>query len=104
MEFAIIGVVTAINILFIKKKFDLKRYEDAVFDFLLLVIITVVFSGSYGALVVGMVASLIISISFYASPPNFVGPWFSKAKKAFHEINEANGISSRDIKNWDGKL
>ena len=81
MEFIIIGIVTAINFLFIKKKFDLKRYEDAILDLLLLVVILVVFSGSYGALVVGMVASLIISISFYANPPAFITPLITNLKK-----------------------
>ena len=81
MEFIVIGIVTAINFLFIKKKFDLKRYEDAILDLLLLVVILVVFSGSYGALVVGMVASLIISISFYANPPAFITPLITNLKK-----------------------
>ena len=81
MEFIIIGIVTALNFLFIKKKFDLKRYEDAILDLLLLVVILVVFSGSYGALVVGMVASLIISISFYANPPAFITPLITNLKK-----------------------
>ena len=81
MEFIVIGIVTAINFLFIKKKFDLKRYEDAVLDLLLLVVILVIFSGSYGALVVGMVASLIISISFYANPPAFITPLITNLKK-----------------------
>ena len=90
MEFIIIGIVTALNFLFIKKKFDLKRYEDAVFDLLLLVAILFIFSGSYGALVVGMVASLIISISFYASPPKFIGPLITKLRAELSEINDIN--------------
>jgi hypothetical protein len=99
MEFIIIGIVTALNILFIKKKFDLKRYEDAVFDLVLLVIITTVFSGSYGALVVGMIASLIISISFYASPPKFIGPLIASIRKEIQEVNTANSptLKSTDI-------
>jgi hypothetical protein len=94
MEFVLIGLVTAINVLFIKKKFDLKRYEDGIFDLVLLVTITIVFSGSYGALVVGMVASLIISIAFYANPPNFIGPLVTtirtELRKEIDEINKVN--------------
>lgn len=90
MEFIIIGIVTALNFLFIKKKFDLKRYEDAAFDLLLLVAILFIFSGSYGALVVGMVASLIISISFYTSPPKFVGPLITYLRKELKDINDMN--------------
>ena len=100
MEFIIIGVVTALNFLFIKKKFDLKRYEDAVFDLLLLVAILFIFSGSYGALVVGMVASLIISISFYASPPKFITPLISKLRADMQEINRKSPI----FPDWDGRI
>jgi hypothetical protein len=88
MEFIIIGIVTALNVLFIKKKFDLKRYEDGFFDLVLLVTITIVFSGSYGALVVGMVASLIISIAFYANPPKFISPLASKAIDEFNKVKK----------------
>jgi hypothetical protein len=90
--FALIGLVTALNILFIKKKFDKKRYEDAFFDMALLAGITIIFSGSFGALVVGMVASLVISISFYANPPNFIGPVVSAVKKELKE-NSASSTS-----------
>lgn len=100
MEFIIIGIVTAINFLFIKKKFDLKRYEDAIFDLLLLVAILFIFSGSYGALVVGMVASLIISISFYASPPQFISPLITTIKKEIQEANQKSPI----FPDWDGRI
>jgi hypothetical protein len=100
MEFVIIGIVTALNILFIKKKFDKKRYEDGVFDLALLITITIIFSGSYGALVVGMVASLIISIAFYANPPKFIGSLFSKIKSKPLNIQE---LDNR-FPDWNGKL
>lgn len=103
MEFVIIGIVTALNILFIKKKFDLQRYEDAIFDLILLVTITVVFSGSYGALVVGMVASLIISIAFYANPPKFVTPLIRKIKNSAPKSFETSGLDNR-FPDWDGNI
>ena len=80
MEFIIVGIVTALNLIFIKNKLELKRYEDAAFDFILLTVITVVFSNSYGGLVVGMVASLVISIYFYATPPKFITSIFSSLR------------------------
>ena len=98
--FIIIGIVTALNFLFIKKKFDLKRYEDAIFDLLLLVVILFIFSGSYGALVVGMVASLIISISFYASPPKFITPFVTKLRSELQEANRKSPI----FPDWDGGI
>lgn len=100
MEFIIIGIVTALNFLFIKKKFDLKRYEDAIFDLILLVVILFIFSGSYGALVVGMVASLVISISFYANPPEFITPLINKLKADLAEANDKHPI----FPDWDGNI
>lgn len=69
MEFLIIGIVVAANIVFIFIKFDKGRHSEAVIDLSLLVLVTVVFSGSYGALVVGTIASLLVSIYLFAKPP-----------------------------------
>lgn len=71
MEFAILGLVVAVNFVIVKMKLDRKRWEDAVFDVLTLLIIMALFSGSYAGLIVGSVASLFISIYFFASPPKF---------------------------------
>lgn len=71
MELALIGIVVALNIIIILRKFKGKRYEDGIFDSILLVLITVVFMGSYAGLVVGTIASLLISIYLWASPPKF---------------------------------
>lgn len=70
MEFLLIGLAVAANIIFILFKYERKRYPDATLDFILLIVVTVIFSGSYGALVVGTIASLVISIYLYAHPPN----------------------------------
>lgn len=71
MEFLILGIVVAVNFIIIKMKLDRKRWEDAVFDVMLLLVIMALFSGSYAGLIVGSVASLFISIFFFASPPKF---------------------------------
>ncbi len=71
MEFLLLGIVVAVNFIIIKLKLDRKRWEDAVFDIGLLVVIMLMFSGSYAGLIVGSVASLFISIYFFASPPKF---------------------------------
>jgi hypothetical protein len=70
MEFLLIGLAVAANIIFILFKYERKRYPDATLDFFLLIVVTIIFSGSYGALVVGTIASLVISIYLYANPPN----------------------------------
>ena len=69
MEFILVGVAVFFNIAFIKWKFDRKRYADAGLDLTLLVIVMILFSGSYGALVVGTLASALISIFLFFSPP-----------------------------------
>jgi hypothetical protein len=71
MEFLIIGMATAMNVLIIKWKLEKKRYEDAGFDAAILVLLSLVFSGTYGGLVVATIASAIISLYLIASPPKF---------------------------------
>lgn len=71
MEFLVLGIVVAINFIIIKMKLDRKRWEDAIFDVLTLLVIMALFRGSYAGLIVGSVASLFISIYFFASPPKF---------------------------------
>ena len=76
MEFLIIGLATAFNVLVIKVKLEKFRYEDAAFDGLLLIGLSLIFSGTYGGMVVATISSAIISVYFMASPPKF----FSQAK------------------------
>ena len=71
MEFLLVGLAVFFNIAFIKWKFDKSGYADATLDLTLLVIVMLLFSGSYGALVVGTVASAFISLFLYFSPPKF---------------------------------
>ena len=71
MEFLIIGIAVAFNFLIIKEKLQRGRYEDGIFDLALLALLTMVFSGTYGALVVGTIASAFISLYFMISPPTF---------------------------------
>ena len=71
MEFLLVGLAVFFNIAFIKWKFDKSRYADATLDLTLLVIVMLLFSGSYGALVVGTVATAFISLFLYFSPPKF---------------------------------
>jgi hypothetical protein len=68
VEFAIIGIAVFFNIAIIKWKFDRARYADAILDMSLLILIGAVFSSSYSALVVGTIASALISIFLLFSP------------------------------------
>ena len=66
-----VGVAVALNLIFIKFKLERKRYEDAILDTTILVGIGYLFSGSFDALVVGTMASLLISIYLFIFPPKF---------------------------------
>lgn len=69
MELLVIGVVVAANFIFIMFKYEQGRLLDASLDAILLTLVTIVFMGSYAGLVVGTVASLLISIYLYYKPP-----------------------------------
>lgn len=86
MEYLVLGLVVAVNFIVVKMKLDRKRWEDAIFDLATMVIVLSMFSGSYAGLIVGSVASLFISLYFFASPPKF----FSGKKGILHTmINRA---------------
>lgn len=76
MEFLILGIVSALNFIFILHKFQKNRIEDAVLDSLLFIGVVFLFNGTYAGMVVGMVASLLVSIYLYFNPPNLVKSWF----------------------------
>jgi hypothetical protein len=69
VEFLIIGIAVFFNFMAVKYKLEKKRYADGVLDILLLAIITFLFAGSFGGLVVATIASALISISLYFFPP-----------------------------------
>lgn len=96
MEFLLIGLVSAFNMIVIKMKISRKRYEDASFDVVLLGLLTVLFSGSYGGMVVAMVASLTISIYLFISPPTFFKEAAKHIKKEIDEINGTKPQSEKD--------
>ena len=95
MEYVLIGVVSAINLLIVKVKVERKRYEDAFFDVALMALLAFLFSGSYGGMVVAMVASLVVSIWLLASPPKFFSGVREIVKKELDEINP-NKDKSKD--------
>lgn len=90
MEFILIGIVSAFNLIIIKVKLEKKRYEDAVFDLSLMALLAFLFSGSYGGMVVAMVASLAISIYLLVSPPKFTAALRKRAEEELEEIKRMN--------------
>ncbi len=71
------GLATAFNVLIIFRKIEKKRHQDAFFDASLLVLLSLVFEGSLGGMMVATVASAIISLYFLFNPPN-IFPDFSQ--------------------------
>jgi hypothetical protein len=69
-------------------KFEQKRWEDASLDLGLLILVTLVFGGSYAGLVVGTISSMIISIYLYASPPTFTRDIVLAVKELDKEIGK----------------
>ena len=79
--------------LIIKIKVERKRYQDAIFDLSLMAILAFLFSGSFGGMVVAMVASFSVSLFLLASPPKFFkgGKW-DKIADEIRKINEMNRV------------
>ena len=71
MLLLVMGLCTAFNFIVIFKKWQMKRYCDFLFDMATMVIICILFSGTFSALAVGMVASMAVSIYLYFKPLTF---------------------------------
>lgn len=67
----LMGFITFLNLVFIKVKIEEERYEDAVFDGVILVCLGLLFMGSLGGLMVATTASMFLSLYFFYSPPKF---------------------------------
>ena len=63
--FLIIGIAVAFNCLVIKYKFEKQRWADGTLDLFLLVVLSFLFMGSFGGLVVSTIASALISVYLY---------------------------------------
>lgn len=63
---------TVFNLVILIIKFKRKRYEDALLDTSLLVLVFCVLKGSELMLLIGIFSSLCISIYLWFSPPNFI--------------------------------
>lgn len=86
MEFVLIGIVSALNLIIILIKFKKGRIQNGVFDTALFVLLAFMFSGSYGGMVVAMISSLIISLYLFVSPPEFFKA--SSSNQVMDELRE----------------
>lgn len=101
MDFILIGIISAFNLLIIKFKLDKKRFEDAILDTALMVVLAYLFSGSYAGMVVAMVASLVISIFLFISPPTFSSKAHNFLKEQWDDFN--NELEGRPKKKSENK-
>ena len=63
---------TVFNLVILIVKFKRRRYEDALLDTFLLVIVFWILKGSEMMLLIGIFSSLFISIYLWFSPPSFI--------------------------------
>ena len=68
MEYLIIGVAVAINILVVVWKLQSGRVFNGIIDGALLVLVAITFSNSLGALIIGTIGSLFVSIYLTVKP------------------------------------
>lgn len=97
MEFIIIGLVSALNLIIIVHKFKKGRVEDGIFDSLLFVTLTTLFHGSYAGMVVAMISSLIVSIYLWSSPPKFFKS-FMQSDKVQNAVKHVKKRTKEDFK------
>ena len=72
MEAVIIAIAAAFNMLIIKSKVEHKRYEDAILDVTILVILSALFASTLGGMIIATISSFIASIYLLFSPPKFL--------------------------------
>ena len=63
---------TVFNLVILIVKFKRRRYEDAILDTFLLVVVFWILKGSEMMLLIGIFSSLFVSIYLWFSPPSFI--------------------------------
>ena len=62
MEYLILGLVTAFNLIILKYKFDHARYYDLAIDITTLLFLSWLFKGTVSGLIVAMIAGSVVSV------------------------------------------
>ena len=92
----IVGLAVSINILVIKVKLEKKRFADAGMDATILIALTIVFGGSFNGLITATVASSVVSVYLWFSPPKFGS---TKAKTEPSVKKKAGNAAVNDFRN-----
>jgi len=85
VEALVIGIATAFNFIIIKWKLEHKRFADAGLDIFIILVLSVIFSGTLGGMIVAMVASAFVSLYLLVSPPKLPTKFFKEFKDAYNE-------------------
>ena len=86
MDLTTIGIIAlsvSMNVIIIKWKYEHHRDADATLDLGLLILVAVVFSGTISGLMIGTIASAIISLYLLVSPPTKLVERIKKLKDNF---------------------
>jgi len=62
MEFIIIGIVTFFNLAILLKKYQTERYVDMLLDVLAFIILSKIFGGTLGGMMIAMIGSMLLSL------------------------------------------
>lgn len=68
MEYLILGMALAFNVLIVIWKLKRNRIADGILDASLLILVAIVFSGSTATLIIGTIGSMFISLYLLAFP------------------------------------
>jgi len=71
MEYILLGLALAFNILIVLWKFRRGRQADAILDASLLTLVAYAFSGSTALLIIGTIASVFVSVYLIFNPVTF---------------------------------
>ena len=71
MEYMIIGIMVALNIILVLWKLRHHRIFDGLLDSGALILVASVFTGGLGSLIIGTIGSLIVSLYLLIFPPSF---------------------------------
>jgi len=70
MEVIIIGIVTFLNLIILKIKFERERYADLTLDIAGLATLNYMFGGTLTGMTIAMISSFLLSLYLFFSPPN----------------------------------
>ena len=75
MEVLMIGIITSLNLIVLKWKFEQERWGDLALDVISLILLSKMFGHTMSGMVIAMIASAVISTYLYFNPPKWNANW-----------------------------